>query len=287
MVNYQTASAEIFYPTIHFRLNEPPVYCINFPTQSGTEELKSKWVSEAKNAISEWELKLKQAELENQNLWELNYKVVHEDDSKKDCTINLYFKDKTESGNKRALGSFSAPPPTIEIYTLKLELCYLNSYCFKDNHRNLESIHTTILHEIGHSFGLDHYTSDDVSQNFRWVSILEPPSIMIPSQHGDPSLQKITNRDIQKIREIYSNGFYTFSQQTPPKPRDLIFKNPEPIIQPEPIEEPISKVEPTPKKQAIPKTNSLPRTCKGTKRQTFTAAQERTFISENNSCFTF
>jgi len=91
------------------------------------------------------------------------------------------------------------------------------------------------LHELGHTFGLDHYISDDAGTNSQWQSSNNvPPSIMIPSIHNNPSLQEITDIDASKVREIYGGeGFYAFSTIPIPVPT---IPDPTPIPVPEIIE---------------------------------------------------
>ncbi len=101
-------------------------------------------------------------------------------------------------------------------------------------------IYAVALHEIGHSFGLDHYISDNIDTNSKWqTSSNTPPSIMIPTIHNNPSLQEITDIDTSKVREIYGiDGFYAFSSIPIPEPTlELIL---ELILEPDP--EPIPEI---------------------------------------------
>jgi len=62
------------------------------------------------------------------------------------------------------------------------------------------------LHEIGHSLGLGHFTTDDNEVMYEWLTSEAPPSIMIPNIHQNPGLTYITDVDIDKIKSIYGTG---------------------------------------------------------------------------------
>ena len=89
----------------------------------------------------------------------------------------------------------------------------------------MDGILKTIIHEMGHTFGLGHYTTDDNDYNRKVATRNEsPPSIMFAPAHINPDLRKITDIDVQKVRLIYgSYGFHAFSEQ---RPNEIIIENP-------------------------------------------------------------
>lgn len=223
------ASFEISFPSNSFRLDGPPTYCgIDISDSVAPDYNRQYWINLAEDAIREWKNKLQSVETVNTAVWEMNYLRVstQEEYIASDCNIPIIFKpytDDTEQLYKRA-GQFSWPPSIIEIFYLQptycptsnndLELCYDTELFNSD-----DIIFKTILHEIGHSLSLDHYVSDDNEVNKKWYTEDPAPSVMIPTLHGDPSLQQITNIDIQKVRSIYgANGFYAFSSIPVPSP---------------------------------------------------------------------
>jgi hypothetical protein len=239
--NIQPIFAEIFFPSTNFRLYNIPTYCVVIPNDAISEQQKNQWASLGESAVLAWEEKLKNAEEINDNLWDINVKIVTEDESE-NCGINIIFKDKPSLTGTIA-GFFTWPPGSVTIYYLQLELCGLFTCYDDETFVSDDVIYAVALHEIGHSFGLDHYVSDDVDTNSKWqTSSSTPPSIMIPTIHNNPSLQEITNVDTSKVREIYgSEGFYAFSSIPIPEPTPEI---PEPTPE---IPEPTPEIpEPTP-----------------------------------------
>jgi hypothetical protein len=75
------------------------------------------------------------------------------------------------------------------------------------------SFENVVRHEFGHALGLGHYVSDDPKVILFWTSSPnDVPSIMIPSVDVHPQSQKITEMDIQKVRELYNYvGFTAFT----------------------------------------------------------------------------
>jgi hypothetical protein len=230
--NIQPVFAEIFFPSTNFRLYSIPTYCVVIPNDPISEQQKNQWVSLGESAVLAWEEKLKDAEEINDNLWDINVKIVTEDESE-NCGINIIFKDKPSLTGTIA-GFFTWPPGSVTIYYLQLELCGLFTCYDDETFVSDDVIYAVALHEIGHSFGLDHYVSDNIDTNSKWQSSSNtPPSIMIPTIHNNPSLQEITNADTSKVREIYgSEGFYAFSSIPIPQPTPEIPEPTPEIIEP-------------------------------------------------------
>ncbi len=240
--NIQPIFAEIFFPTTNFRLQSTPTYCVVIPNDPISEEQKMQWVNLVKDAALDWEKKLKEKELVNNNLWNIDVNIVSEDEAE-GCGINIYFKDKPSlTGN--IVGFFTWPPGSITIYYLQLEVCDLFTCYSDDTFISNDTTYAVALHELGHTFGLDHYISDNAGTNSQWQSSNNvPPSIMIPSIHNNPSLQEITDIDVSKVREIYgSDGFYAFSTIPIPEPTIPVPTIPDPTPIPDPIPIPVPEI---------------------------------------------
>ena len=245
---FQSVSAEIFFPSNSFRQNGPSTYCIIEPSENISEN-QEQWVNLTSDAILEWENSLKDAESGNENIWNINQKkITNENDD--GCDIIIEFKDKPDLLDSVA-GFFKWPPGNIVIYYLEYTTCGLIS-CYKDDvFKSDDTIYAIVSHEVGHSLSLDHYVTDDNSLNIKWrIGNTNPPSVMIPSIHQNPSLMKITDIDVQKVRSIYgSDGFYAFSDiPVVPEPTPV----PEPVPKPTPVPEPIPVPKPTPVPEPIP-----------------------------------
>ncbi len=242
---FQSVSAEIFFPSNSFRQDGPITYCI--VKQSGNiSENQEQWITLSSNAVLEWKNLLKDAEPGNAYLWEMNQKIITDEDDN-DCDIIIKFKDKPDLLDSIG-GYFQWPPGEIVIYFLEYKLCNVIISCYEDGvFKSNDTIYAIALHEIGHTLGLDHYVSDDNSLNLKWqTKNSSPPSVMIPSIHNNPSLMKVTDIDVQKVRAIYgSEGFYAFSD-TPPTPIPEPTPVPTPIPEPTPVPTPIPEPTPVP-----------------------------------------
>ncbi len=79
-------------------------------------------------------------------------------------------------------------------------------------------VRDVMSHEVGHTLGLGHYVSDREKSNFDWSTIVHAPSIMIPKAHWNDKMQGITDNDINKLKEIYGDGFSELPSPPPPEP---------------------------------------------------------------------
>jgi predicted secreted protein with PEFG-CTERM motif len=203
--------AEISYPTIDYRLKELPTYCIVDPENFSTSERRT-YATLAERAVAKWDRALHYSGAEHIEYWKMDSKIIPFGNEQNDCTIVIYFVENASftSGDEfvNAAGWFSAgyTPPKIVIGVENF---------------SERTITNTLLHEIGHSFGLGHYVSDDPELNDHWNSGKIPsPSIMVEILNSNPLLQYIEDVDVQKVLSIYgSNGFKGFSTNIPiPEP---------------------------------------------------------------------
>jgi hypothetical protein len=89
---FQSVSAEIFFPSNNFRQNGPITYCIVEPSENISEN-QDQWVTLTNDAILEWENILKDAESGNKNIWEMNQKIITDEN---DDDFNVYGEEDNE-----------------------------------------------------------------------------------------------------------------------------------------------------------------------------------------------
>jgi len=208
------------YPTINQRLTETPTYCA---VESISDKISLSQMNEMMDksqiAVNTWKEKLQDSELINKDFWDIKFKKIGKNESvSDDCTITILFRDDPEfSGSllSKTLGAFMRS--SIYIYYENQESIYGEKW--------MDGILKTTIHEMGHTFGLGHYTTDDNNYNRKIATRDEsPPSIMFAPAHINPDLRMITEIDVQKVRSIYgSYGFHAFSEQ---RPSEIIIENP-------------------------------------------------------------
>jgi len=235
---FSNAYAEITYSSINHRVNGPPSYCYVEPSDPEVSDIqKIDWGNEVEKSVKEWSDKLQASESVNKRLWEMKY-LGSGDGPLPSCDYPIYFQSWPEESYDwfRVAGQFFFER-LIKIYFLGWDYCEVDDelvQCFF-----WSMIYTgpqqggTIKHEIGHSFGLDHYFTDSPDLQIKWEGLSVLPSVMISGINNYGDVKQVTDVDVQKVRDLYgSDGFYAFSRLEPPKP-----PTPEPILVPktEPI----------------------------------------------------
>lgn len=208
------------YPTINQRLTEIPTYCAVESISDKIDQFEmNEMISQSELAVYMWKTQLQESDSTNKEFWDMKFKKIGKNESVSDeCTITILFRDDPEfSGSllSKTLGAFMRN--SIFIYYENQQLVYGDKW--------MDGILKTTLHEMGHTFGLGHYTTDDNDYNRKIATRDDsPPSIMFAPAHVNPDLRKITELDVQMVRSIYgSYGFHAFSEQ---RPSEIIIENP-------------------------------------------------------------
>ena len=208
------------YPTINQRLTEIPTYCAVESISDKIDQFEmNEMISQSELAVYMWKTQLQESNSTNKEFWDMKFKKIGKNESVSDeCTITILFRDDPEfSGSllSKTLGAFMRN--SIFIYYENQQLVYGDKW--------MDGILKTTLHEMGHTFGLGHYTTDDNDYNRKIATRDDsPPSIMFAPAHVNPDLRKITELDVQMVRSIYgSYGFHAFSEQ---RPSEIIIENP-------------------------------------------------------------
>ena len=208
------------YPTINQRLTEIPTYCAVESISDKIDQFEmNEMISQSELAVYMWKTQLQESDSTNKEFWDMKFKKIGKNESVSDeCTITILFRDDPEfSGSllSKTLGAFMRN--SIFIYYENQQSVYGDKW--------MDGILKTTLHEMGHTFGLGHYTTDDNDYNRKIATRDDsPPSIMFAPAHVNPDLRKITELDVQMVRSIYgSYGFHAFSEQ---RPSEIIIENP-------------------------------------------------------------
>ena len=231
---FSNAYAETTYSSLTHRVDQPPTYCYVEPDDLEISYIqKGQWANEVEKSVKEWNGKLQASELINKNLWEVKY-LGSDNEPLPNCDYPIYFEPWPAKSTDwfRVAGHFMWN--FINIYFLGWNYCEVDDetvQCF-----NWSLIKSgprqggTIMHEIGHSLGLDHYFSDNPDVTASWYGLSILPSVMISGINNHADVKQVTNIDIQKVRSLYgSEGFYAFSPEPTPK-----LPTPEPIPKPTP-----------------------------------------------------
>jgi len=222
-----SVTATEFSPTIDYRIDEIPTFCTK---PVSTHEVFSnplvadeEWPEYVEYAVKYWESELKKS-AEYPDVWTMNFKKISESAEYPDsCTIIIEYDQYTPWGWWGVLGVFWEEEifeiPTTETDAGRIWI-FDESFTCTQNCENFDPhkiIKEVIVHEIGHSLGLGHFTYDDKDMNQRVENGQSKfPSIMYPFNTDFVPIATITSKDVSKINSIYGTyGFYAFSENIP------------------------------------------------------------------------
>ncbi|MBT6646653.1 MAG: hypothetical protein HOB51_03945 [Thaumarchaeota archaeon] len=263
-----SVSAKEFSPTIDYRIDEIPTFCTK---PVSTHEVFSnplvadeEWPEYVEYAVKYWESELKKS-AEYPDVWTMNFKKISKSAEYPDsCTIIIEYDQYTPWNWGGVLGVFWEEElfeiPTTETDAGRIWIFDESFRCIDDceNFDSHKLIKEVIVHEIGHSLGLGHFTYDDKDKNKRVENGQSKfPSIMYPFASDFVPVATITSKDVSKINSIYGTyGFYAFSENIP----DDLFDEDVIIIPGIPISEvqPFKSISISEEKINIPKSKYQP-----------------------------
>lgn len=187
---------EIIYPVLDYKHKKIPNYCILRSSDPQFSDGQKDWmVKVTQDAVKEWETTLQES-LSYSYKWQM-------------MGIPIQSLGQSQTFDCDWIISFKAEIPTFFFFFGKV-LGYADIenqeivVTFKE--LDPEQFHDVLIHEIGHSLGLGHFTTDEFDVMAKWLLSEAPPSIMIPNIHQNPGLTYITDVDIDKIKLIYGTG---------------------------------------------------------------------------------
>lgn len=215
------------------KIQNTPTVCILEPSYENdkylTEVFVKRLMDESRIAIDEWEVLLKQSErTRDKSMWEINQIELSLEEQKdfdyQECNVFIHFQDipELEEDWFKVLGKTryeqeDTGRSEITIYYAGIDLCKTEDEkfiyydpCFSDSHRLLQQLSSAVKHEFGHALGLGHYVADDIQINIDWArGVINAPSIMSVFTHQNVNENRITPKDIDKVRTLYGEeGFF-------------------------------------------------------------------------------
>lgn len=189
-------------------------------------------MKDTKASLQEWENLLKEREhtISEKKKWDIKLVEIPLIKQKEfnftSCSITIHFLPEAPTQELQQLHAIGltrfnetgySQTALLEIYYRQVGRCedhrdsnyiYYKS-CYKDDIILSSQLANTIKHEFGHAIGLGHYLSDDLNVNKVWAQPNVPhPSIMAIYRPDNPDERKITQLDIDTVRNLYGeNGF--------------------------------------------------------------------------------
>ncbi|RDJ30995.1 MAG: hypothetical protein DWQ18_04650 [Crenarchaeota archaeon] len=225
------AYAEPNYALKGQRIWQNPTICAIEPDFVSETDKKS-LLTQARNVVTEWETKLQESNKKTAKYWDMTYRELSyqegESDSNKQnpiCDIYVLFQPYPTEGDLPdgtagyALYEDESRQSMVVIFVNRVGICtstddfyiYYNR-CYLDQLRSPTVIGNIIRHELGHAFGLGHYT-DTTADMSNWIlSGALVPSIMIPNFDEATTLLQIRPADIRMMHDLY--GPYGFLHES-------------------------------------------------------------------------
>jgi hypothetical protein len=220
---FPSVFATEFSPTLDYRINEIPTFCTKSPLSDISDSLVAgeEWTEYVEYAVKYWESELKKS-AEYPDVWTMNFEKISQSAEYPDsCTIIIEYEQ--FSPWLGVLGVFNSEE-IFKVPTTKTDAgriwIFDDSFTCVQNCENFDShkiIKEVIVHEIGHSLGLGHFTYDDKEKNQSVETGQSKfPSIMYPFSSEFVPTATITSKDISKMNLIYGTyGFHAFSENIP------------------------------------------------------------------------
>lgn len=202
------------------------------------ESQKKRIIAETQSAISEWEQMLKNSDRVNTEMWDIDTLIFESDASfPPTCQVKIVFSP--NRGDAKTLGiafTNNTGIVDIEIYYQQINHCqktwsdekyrYTENYaCYSDSVFTTQEIGATIRHEFGHALGLGHYPL-----NVEFGSISSSPSIMVAHSWETVHMSRITQYDIDSVKNIHPKGIANLKISKPTENKPLQESTPVPII---------------------------------------------------------